>query len=160
MKGYISYYLMQPSRLALLFAVSFFTACSDSTTRPEDLGTRLITMPRGQKVRVEVKILPADIMRGMMFRETLAPDRGMMFLHKPPGKYPKWMYQVKIPLDIVWMDENGNVVEVVPRVPPCPSSSASQCPVYGGTRRAQVVLELAAGMAAQYGLETGMRVVL
>ena len=151
---------MQLSRMALFVAVAFLTACSGPTTRPEDIGTRLITMPGGQRVRVEVKIRPEDIMRGMMFREKLDPDRGMMFLHKPPGKYAYWMYQVKIPLDIIWMDEQGNIVEISPNTPPCPQASASLCPVYGGSQKAQVVLELAAGMAAKYGLATGMRVSL
>ncbi len=159
-KGYISYYPMQLSRLALLSAFVFLTACSEPTTRPEDIGTRMITMPGGQRVRVEVKILPEDIMRGMMFREKLDPDRGMLFLHKPPGKYAYWMYQVKIPLDIIWMDEQGNIVEISPNTPPCPHSTATQCPVYGGSKNAQVVLELAAGMAEKYGLTTGMRVSL
>lgn len=151
---------MQLSRLALLSAFVFLTACSEPTTRPEDIGTRVITMPGGQRVRVEVKILPEDIMRGMMFREKLDPDRGMLFLHKPPGKYAYWMYQVKIPLDIIWMDEQGNIVEISPNTPPCPHSTATQCPVYGGSKNAQVVLELAAGMAEKYGLTTGMRVSL
>ena len=158
--AYSSYYLMQLLRLALFVAVAFLTACSEPTTRPEDIGTRVIAMPGGQKVRVEVKILAADIMRGMMFREKLDPDRGMMFLHKPPGKYAYWMYQIKIPLDIIWMDEQGNIVEISPNTPPCPQATASQCPVYGGSKVAQVVLELPGGMAAKYGLTTGMRVSL
>lgn len=151
---------MQLSRLALSVALIFLAACSEPTTRPEDIGTRLITMPGGQRVRVEVKILAEDIMRGMMFREKLDPDRGMMFLHKPPGKYAYWMYQVKIPLDIIWMDEQGNIVEISPNTPPCLQPTASQCPVYGGSQTAQVVLELAGGMAEKYGLKTGMRVSL
>ncbi|MBY0504747.1 MAG: DUF192 domain-containing protein [Bryobacteraceae bacterium] len=151
---------MQPLRLAFFLTLIFLSSCSEPTTRPEDIGTRLITMPAGQRVRVEVKILPEDIMRGMMFRDRLDPDRGMMFLHKPPGKYPYWMYQVKIPLDIIWMDQQGNIVEISANTPPCPSATASQCPYFGGTRTAQVVLELASGMAAKYGLATGMRVSL
>jgi uncharacterized membrane protein (UPF0127 family) len=99
-------------------------------------------------------------MRGMMFREKLDPDRGMLFLHKPAGNYTYWMYQVKIPLDIIWMDDQGTIVEIAANVPPCPHTAASQCPVYGGTKKSQVVLELAGGMAAKYGLEAGMRVAL
>lgn len=157
---YSSYYLMQPIRLALIVALAFLTACSEPTTRPEDIGTRVITLPGGQKIRVEVKILAEDIMRGMMFRDHLDPDRGMMFLHKPPGKYAYWMYQIKIPLDIIWMDDQGNIVEISANTPPCPNAKASQCPVFGGSKTAQVVLELASGMAAKYGLATGMRVTL
>ena len=159
-KRYSSYYPMQLSRLALLVALVFLSACSEPTTRPEDIGTRLITMPGGQRVRVEVKILAEDIMRGMMFREKLDPDRGMMFLHKPAGRYAYWMYQVKIPLDIIWMDDQGNIVEISANTPPCPHATASLCPVFGGSKTAQVVLELAGGMAAKYGLATGMRVSL
>lgn len=151
---------MQLSRPALLVALSFLVACSEPTTRPEDIGTRLITMPGGQKIRVEVKILAEDIMRGMMFREKLDPDRGMMFLHKPPGNYAYWMYQVKVPLDIIWMDEQGQIVEISANTPPCPTTTASQCPYFGGHYRAQVVLEINAGLAAKFGLTPGMRVTL
>ena len=159
-KRYSSYYPMQLSRLALFLPLIFLVACSEPTTRPEDIGTRVITMPGGQVVRVEVKMLAEDIMRGMMFREKLDPDRGMLFLHKPPGKYTYWMYQVKIPLDIIWMDAEGNIVEIAANTPPCQKAVASQCPVYGGSKVAQVVLELAGGMAAKFGLTTGMRVSL
>ncbi len=151
---------MQLSRLALFVALAFLAACSEPTTRPEDIGTRLITMPGGQKLRVEVKIQAEDILRGMMFRDKLDPGRGMMFLHKPPANYPYWMYQVKMPLDIIWMDDQGRIVEISANTPPCPSSTASQCPYFGGHYKSQVVLEMSAGLAAKFGLSPGMRVSL
>ena len=65
------------------------------------------------------------------------------------------MYQVQIPLDMIWLDKERRIVEIVPNIPPCPSKSAKECPSVGGHETAITVLELAAGMAEKYGLKTG-----
>ncbi len=95
-----------------------------------------------------------DLMRGMMFRESLAPDRGMLFVHTAPGRYPYWMFQCRIPLDIIWLDSSKRIVEISAETPPCTGES-STCPTYGGNHDAQYVLELAGGMARKYGLQPG-----
>jgi hypothetical protein len=79
----------------------------------------------------------------------------MLFIHDKPGTYGYWMYQVKIPLDIIWMDRTETIVEISANTPPCPSKSARECPTYGGTKSAQYVLELGGGMASKYGLKAG-----
>lgn len=94
------------------------------------------------------------MMRGMMFRDSIAPDRGMLFVHGSPGKYPYWMYQVRIPLDIIWMDLSHRIVEISADTPPCKTQAAA-CPHYGGNEEAVFVLELGGGMAARYGLRVG-----
>jgi uncharacterized membrane protein (UPF0127 family) len=67
------------------------------------------------------------------------------------------MYQVELPLDIIWMDARGNVVEVVEKAAPC-KTAASQCPQYGGTRQAQVVLELPGGYGRKHGVAVGQKI--
>jgi len=99
-----------------------------------------------------------DMMRGMMFREALPPDRAMLFVHGSPGNYKYWTYQVKVPLDIVWINRLHQVVEISANTPPCTEKSASNCPNYGGTQPAMFVLELAAGMAQKYGIQVGNRI--
>ena len=96
-------------------------------------------------------------MRGMMFRDSLAEDRGMLFFHGGSGRYAYWMYQTRIPLDIVWLDNNQRIVEMSPNTPPCPSKSAKECPSYGGNADATVVLEAAAGSIEKHGLQVGQR---
>ena len=78
----------------------------------------------------------------------------MLFIHGSPGKYSYWMYQVKIPLDIIWMDARGRIVEFVENAAPCKTPS-SQCPNYGGTQDALVVLELPGGYGRKHGVATG-----
>jgi uncharacterized membrane protein (UPF0127 family) len=133
------------------------TSCSNQEDA-ERFRLRAVTMPNGETVYAEMAIDTAEMMRGMMFRDSLAADRGMFFVHNKMGRYSYWMYQVRIPLDIIWIDQQKNVVEVLANVPPCPSTKSSECPTHGGTKDAQYVLELAAGMAAKYGVTVGSKI--
>ncbi len=139
---------------ALLLLALALAGCGSKPAALDDYGTRLVTLPGGQQVRAETMIDPRDQARGMMFRDSLAADRGMLFLHRELGNYPYWMYQVRIPLDMIWMNSDHRVVEIAADVPPCKTDSA-HCPTYGGHFRAQYVLELAGGMAAKYGIKAG-----
>ena len=120
----------------------------------EGLDTRTVTLPDGQKVRAEVEIKPQDMARGMMFRESVPDGTGMLFIHSQPGKYPYWMYQVKIPLDILWLDGSRRIVEISEATPPC-HTKASECPTFGGHAQARYVLELGAGQVKRHNLRLG-----
>ena len=141
-------------RIAAAAALVWACGCSTKETL-EGTGTMLVTLPGGQKIQAEVMTHPTDMMRGMMFRDALAPDRGMLFIHGSSGRYTYWMHQVKIPLDIIWMSKDKRVVEISHRTPPCTSKSARECPSYGGHYDAIYVLELAGGMASKYGIKEG-----
>ena len=130
--------------------------CGPKAVTVEDYMTRVVTLPNGQRIRAEVMSHPTDMMRGMMFRDSLAPDRGMLFVHSSPGLYPYYMYQVRIPLDMLWLDSTGRIVELSSDTPPC-RTKASECPTYGGHEKALYVLELAGGSAARHGLRVGDR---
>jgi uncharacterized protein len=143
--------------LVLATAVCVLGAGCDRPTTLDEFLTQDVTLPDGKRIRAEVMRDPVEMMRGMMFRDSLAPDRGMLFIHGEPGKYPYWMYQVRIPLDIVWMDLNHRIVEISANTPPCnvPKDKASTCPTYGGHEKAIFVLELGGGIAAKHGLRVG-----
>ncbi len=128
--------------------------CGIRTATLEDFQTRLITLPDGFRLRAEVMTRPEDMMRGMMFRDRLAADRGMLFVHGSPGQYRYWMYQVRIPLDILWLDRNRRIVEISADTPPC-RTAASECSSYGGRETALMVLELPAGSVARHRLAVG-----
>ncbi|MBS1875278.1 MAG: DUF192 domain-containing protein [Acidobacteria bacterium] len=130
-------------------------ACSSSSDPVRDFNAREVTLPDGAVITVEVMTHPTDMSRGMMFRDSLAPNRGMLFIHGSANRYPYWMYQVKIPLDMIWMDPNRRVVEISANTPPCESKSATACPNYGGHEPAQYVLEINGGHAAKHGVQVG-----
>jgi len=121
----------------------------------EQIDTAVVTLPDGYKVTAESVYRDVDLMRGLMFRDSLAQDRGMLFLHNTLNNWSYWMYQTRIPLDIIWMDDRKQVVEVSADTPPCTSKKASECPSYGGHAKARYVLELSAGAAAKHGVRLG-----
>jgi uncharacterized membrane protein (UPF0127 family) len=126
----------------------------DKPTTVEDFYTSDIVLPGGQVIKTEFVYDTAGALRGMQFRNSIAPDHGMLYAHRIPGKYGYWMYQTLIPLDMIWMDPKNKVVEIVENAPPC-KTAASQCPHYGGNEVAQYVLELGAGMVKKYGVKVG-----
>ncbi len=143
---------MRSTILPLL--VLMLSGCGEKDTSLDYINTRRVTLPGGQEIRAQVMMRPEDMMRGMMFQDSLAADRGMLFIHGAPGNYPYYMYQVRIPLDILWMDANKTIVEISANTPPC-KTKASECPRYGGTKEALFVLEMAGGMAEKYKLRAG-----
>lgn len=146
--------------LFLLAALLVLSSCSE-TVQPGDFGSRLLVLPNGARIRCEENIRGADIIKGFMYREKIEPDRGMIFLHKPAGRYSYWTYQNKVAIDIIWLDENGVIVEIVPNAPPCPAGTSSmQCPQYGGNFVSPVVLQLGGGQAAKNGLTVGMKIAI
>lgn len=146
------------SRLLIFAAtavLALFAACGGR--KAEDAaGTTALTMPDGSTIRVEVMLTPMDMMRGMMFRDEMGKDRGMLFVHDKPGVQHYWMYHVKIPLDMIFLDPGRRIVEIEANVPPCPpESKAKDCPSYGSAQNVRFVLELAGGEAARRNLKVG-----
>lgn len=137
-----------------LFAALLLTSCGPRTVNWDEYHTRSVRLPDGTEIQAEVMDSPSEMMRGMMFRDSIAPNRGMLFVHSQPGRYPYWMFQVRIPLDMIWIDANGRIVEILPDVPPC-KGAREECPSYGGNVDAVYVLELGGGIAAKHGLKHG-----
>ena len=122
--------------------------------RPADT---LVMLPDGSTVHVELAKTEAERNFGLMERTSLPQGRGMLFIHEQPGHYGYWMYDCKIPLDIIWMDQNHRIVEMSPHTPPCKGKS-STCPSYGGKETSVYVLELPAGSIKAHQLAVGQTV--
>src|SRR5437899_5662874 len=103
-----------------------------------------LTLPSGKVLQTEVMVKGEDRAMGLMFRPSLAQDRGMLFLFEQPDFHGIWMKNCKFPIDILWLDEARTVVHVADSVPPC---KAEPCPVYQPLRKASYVVELNAGQA-------------
>ncbi|MGA2136392.1 MAG: DUF192 domain-containing protein [Bryobacteraceae bacterium] len=143
-----------PPLLILPLMAMAWLGCSSDTGGPEVLNTRTVTLPGGQKIRAEVEVTQVDMRKGMMFRDSLPQGHGMLFIHDEPGLYPYWMFQCRIPLDMLWMDPQHKIVEISADTPPC-RDAAEKCPNYGGHEQAQYVLELGGGEAKRLGLKVG-----
>ena len=101
---------------------------------------------------VELAITESERARGLMFRDSLAKDKGMLFVYKKKGIYPFWMKNTKIPLDMIWINETRRVVFVRENVSPC---GQSKCDVIYPDKLAKYVLEVPSGSAKRIGLKPG-----
>jgi uncharacterized membrane protein (UPF0127 family) len=106
----------------------------------------------GKCFAVEIADDYAERQRGLMFRESLDEDKGMLFIFEEPGIHRFWMKNTLIPLDMVWIDDSGTVVYVSSNTPPC---KADPCPSYGPSVNARYVLEINAGLASEISLSQG-----
>lgn len=101
---------------------------------------------------VEVARTPAQMERGLMFRKHLAPDAGMLFEYATPTVAEFWMHDTLIPLDMLFVDGRGRIVNIAPRARPMSDAIISAAaPVRG-------VVELPGGTAARLGIRPGDRV--
>ena len=151
---WLPFYCMR--RVALCIAIVLAGCTHPDPVR--DFRSTEVILPDGRKITAEVETDPADLARGMMYRDSLAPNRGMLFIHDRPGRYPYWMHHCKIPLDIIWMDRSKRIVEISADTPPCRSETSSECSTYGGHEEAAYVLELGGGVAAKHGLAKGQQI--
>ena len=103
---------------------------------------------------VELALTPQDKNQGLMFRESLELDKGMLFIYEKSGKYSFWMKNVLFPLDIIWIDENKEVVFISENILPCKSDP---CPSVKPDKEAKYVLEINGGLSEKIGLAVGDR---
>ena len=107
---------------------------------------------REHRFTVEVAASPQEQNDGLMFRRSLAPDRGMIFPYDPPQAVAFWMKNTLIPLDMIFIRADGTIARIAANTVPM-----SLDPVPGGEPVA-AVLEIAGGRSAELGIREGDRV--
>jgi uncharacterized membrane protein (UPF0127 family) len=109
---------------------------------------------KGHRFEVELATDDATRAQGLMFRDSMPADHGMLFLFDAPQELQFWMKNCRMPLDILYFDEKYKLVSVQQRVPPC-RNGGDNCPTYPSAGKAQYVLELNAGSAEKLGVKPG-----
>lgn len=102
--------------------------------------------------KVEIADTDEERTRGLMFRESMASDRGMLFKFPDERERSFWMRNTYIPLDIVYIDATGRIVSIARHTVPF---SEASIPSYGA---AKGVLEVNAGTADRLGIRPGDRI--
>ncbi len=108
-----------------------------------------VFFPSGTSVTAELAVTEEERSRGLMFREKVLPDQGMLFVFEREGVHQFWMKNTLVPLDMIWLDSAKRVIYIAANVPPC---KEDPCPSYGPDVPARYVLELRAGGAAENGI--------
>lgn len=104
--------------------------------------------------QVEVAQTFEERQQGLMFRRELPQDQGMLFV-QPPGPAAFWMKNTYIPLDLLYFDADGRLLQIRANTPPC---TTPNCPIYpSAATTVRYVLEINAGEAVRRGIQVGDR---
>lgn len=106
----------------------------------------------GQRYYVEIADDDQERARGLMYVEELGANEGMLFIWRQPAPRSFWMRNTRIPLDIVYLGPDLEIVGWSLDTPPCRTRN---CPGYPSGAPAQYVLEVNAGEMARLGVEIG-----
>jgi uncharacterized membrane protein (UPF0127 family) len=107
---------------------------------------------KGERFSVEIADTQEEQALGLMFRDEMPEDHGMVFIFPAEGMRRFWMKNTRIPLDIFYFDSELKLVSVAENARPC---RTQRCPSYPSAGPAQYVLELNAGKAAELEVRPG-----
>ena len=135
-------------KLAFIFSLVLVASCVSAEPQ---------VVLKGERFVVELATTPKQQALGLMFRDSMPEDHGMLFIFPSATTRSFWMKNCRIPLDILYFDESLKLVSVAENAKPC---RTEQCPSYPSAGPARYVLELNAGKAAELGAEPGDELVL
>ncbi len=140
-------YAIVTAAVALQFcAGGLWAACSDSIATIVSDTTKI-------RFNVELAITPEEKAQGLMHRDTLANRAGMLFIYDRPQPVAFWMRNTLIPLDMIFIDDQGRVAHIHHNAIPL-----DETPIYGGDA-IKAVLEINAGLAKKYAITTTSTVI-
>ena len=128
------------------------TATQSAQVLPISARARIADRP----IELEVAKTSEQQAIGLMYRTSLADDRGMLFEFKPARWVNFWMKNCKISLDMIFL-RDGVVTAIAPESPPC---TTDPCPTYGPDTAVDRVIELRGGRAAELGVKVGDRIAI
>ena len=155
---------MQRVSLVSVVLCLALSGCSDDGSEPADssgapsgigspifdTGTALIATGEGTRlVRVEIADTVEERQQGLMHRESLADDAGMVFIFFENTRGGFWMKDTLIPLSIAFFDEEGRILEIID-MEPC---RADPCPTYDPGVTYRGALEVNQGAFERWGVE-------
>jgi uncharacterized membrane protein (UPF0127 family) len=111
----------------------------------------------GKRFSVEIADTREKQALGMMYRDHMPSDEGMLFIFQNEAPRSFWMKNTRIPLDILYFDKDLKMVSASLDAQPC---RVSRCPSYPSVVPAMYVLELNGGTASELGVGPGDRLSL
>lgn len=134
--------------LGILLCGAPGTGTAAGEPRLAPLAARRPVCIRGVCFDAEIAVTADERSRGLMYRDALAKDRGMLFVFPREEDHQFWMKNTRIELDIIFIAADRRVVSITHRAQPC---RKEPCDRYGPAGNAAYALEIAGGQAAAYG---------
>ncbi len=154
---------MERSRLKLLFIclnmliLILLISCGKEEQSLEMFSKGQVIFPeQGQVFQVEIAETASQRTRGLMYRESMAANKGMLFVFEQAGVQRVWMKNTLIVLDIIFLSKQGKIVSVLQNIKPC---KQTVCEVYTSNKVAKYMLEVNTGKIKKAGITIGQQFV-
>jgi len=123
---------------------------------PKSLPAGKVVFPEAKDTTVTVEIARTNEtrMRGLMYRKSLPEDQGMIFVFDTPGKHKFWMRNTCIPLDMLFVDDEGFVVGIEE------NTTTMSDTTFSVPCASTYVVEVNAGFCRRHGIRAGQKIVL
>ncbi|MGY4687643.1 DUF192 domain-containing protein [Petrotoga sp. DB-2] len=148
---------MQKIAFILLISIIFFTNLfSQSINMPEFPKGTLTISQEGSILTIPIEIANTNELRefGLMYKEDIPEDYGMLFVFPTPGIRGFWMKNTFVELDIAFIDSSGTILDIQ-NMKPCEEST---CPIYIIYKPFKFALEVKAGFFDRYGFIEGAKI--
>ena len=126
---------------------------------PSDSKLESVQFPRGtikiDNIALQVQVADTEPrrVRGLMFQDQLPYDQGMIFVFDEVGVYSLWMLNMQFSLDMIWFDQNGNIIHIEKDVPPCKTALETMtCQSIIPDGKALYILEVTSGFVDKFNI--------
>jgi len=146
-------------KLAFIFLISMILSTnllSQTVNIPQFPKGTLTISQEGRVVTIPIEIANTNELRefGLMYREDIPEEYGMLFVFPNPGIRGFWMKNTFVELDIAFIDNNGTILNIQ-NMKPCEEST---CPIYIIYKPFKYALEVKAGFFERYGFSEGAKI--
>ena len=153
----------------ILSGISLFlmmSSLSNTTERYENFLKGVESIPNNGYLQAKVIINDFDLrvylavtndqqVNGLSVKDHLNENEGMLFVYEQPTRQGFWMKDMKFPIDIIWLDNNGTVVYIRDNLQPCIITFPFLCPIYIPDKDSLYVLETVSGFAKKHSIKIG-----
>ncbi len=147
-------YLVNNGEIKLVHTTSATTA-QDSDLLSDNFPKGTIKVDN-VTLNVQIANTTDRMTEGLQFQQQLPYNQGMIFIFDPPQIVSMWMTDMQFPLDMIWFDDNGNVVHIEKNLAPCISNAS--CPIYNGDEQTtKYVLEVTAGFVDKFNVTSNSK---
>jgi len=141
------------SKILVLCWIIALTACQAKNSDSSPFGLRVVKLKIANSLLfAEVADTPQTSANGLMFRDSLPEDHGMLFIFVQPETASFWMRNTKIPLSIAYIDSTARILEIKSLKP------LDETPVASASGQVAFALEVNEGWFARHGVATGAKI--
>ncbi|WP_026601895.1 DUF192 domain-containing protein [Methylomonas sp. 11b] len=140
--------------IAFLAALNSAGASADAFT---DFNNPITFVAQQRIVYAAIAANESEREHGLMFRQTLAENQGMLFVYPDQTQRAVWMKNTLLALDVVFLTGDGRIAGLLKNLQPCPRDP---CRIYDSRVAARYILELPAGFIEKHAIQVGQTVAL